>query len=378
MIHLIKKTAFDIIDTFAWKTDRKIIVMESDDWGSIRMPSHETYQHCIKNGYQADKNIFSRYDSLASEDDLAKLFDLLLNFKDLKGNHPIITANCLVTNPDFNKIKENGFQKYEYELITETFKKYPKHHNCFNLWLKGYNEGVFMPQSHGREHLNVGRFMTDLQASNPHAHFAFQNKMPGIFDPKNLKEGNNYVVSLEYINTQDEQAKCDILKEGLGIFEALFGFKSETFIATNYIWSPKMEQTLNEAGVQTLQGSRFQLIPKGNYKGFQKKIHYTGQKNKNNQQYLVRNAYFEPSLNFDKDWVNSTAAEIEKAFSKKMPALISTHRINFVGFIDEANRDRSLIMLKDLLKKILKKWPDVEFMSSNQLSRLMTNNNNSN
>jgi hypothetical protein len=378
MISIIKKTAFNILDTLAWKTDRKIVVLESDDWGSIRMPSYETYQHCINKGYQADKNVFSKYDALASEDDLTMLFDVLLKFKDVHGNHPLITANCLVTNPDFEKIKENGFQKYEYELITETFKKYPKHDHCFDLWQKGFDEGIFIPQSHGREHLNVSRFMTDLQANNPHAHFAFQNKMPGIFDPKKLKEGNNYVVSLEYINAQDEQAKCDILKEGLTIFEKLFGFKSETFIATNYIWSPKMENTLAEGGVQTLQGSRFQLIPKGNYQGFQNKVHYTGQKNKNNQQYWVRNVYFEPSLNFDKDWVNSTSAEIEKAFSKKLPALISTHRINFVGFIEEANRDRSLSMLNELLKNILKKWPDAEFMSSNQLSHLMINNHNSN
>lgn len=208
MIETIKKTAFNILDTFAWKTDRKIVVFESDDWGSIRMPSIEVYQHCLNKGYQVDKNIFSKYDSLASEEDLILLFDLLLQFKDSRGNHPVITANCLVTNPDFERIKENGFQKYEYELITETFKKYPKHNHCFDLWIKGLDEGIFMPQSHGREHLNVSRFMTDLQAKNPHANFAFENSMPGIFDPNNLKEGNNYVVSLEYTDAQDEIEKC--------------------------------------------------------------------------------------------------------------------------------------------------------------------------
>ena len=32
-----------------WKTDHKIVVIESDDWGSIRMPSTETLNHLLKN-----------------------------------------------------------------------------------------------------------------------------------------------------------------------------------------------------------------------------------------------------------------------------------------------------------------------------------------
>jgi hypothetical protein len=370
MIQNLKKSALNLLDAFSWKTERKIVVFESDDWGSIRMPSKEVYQRCLNKGYQVDKNLFSKYDALASEEDLTHLFDLLLKFKDSQGNHPVITANCLVTNPDFQKIRENGFQNYQYELITETFKKYPKHAQCFSLWEKGHSEGVFKPQSHGREHLNVSRFMTDLSAHDPHAHFAFDNRMPGIFDPNNLREGNNYVVALEYNDGQDELQKCVVLKDGLKIFEELFGYKSKTFIATNYIWSPLMERTLAAEGVQAIQGSRFQLIPKGNYEGFKKKIHFTGQKNKLQQTYLVRNAYFEPSLNEEYDWVNSALGEIASAFHHKMPAIVSTHRINFVGFIDEANRDRSLKMFNSLLENILKQWPETEFMSSDQLFEL--------
>jgi hypothetical protein len=371
MINKIKKTTIDILDMLSWKTDRKIIVFESDDWGSIRMPSKEIYNQCLKDGYQADKNIFSRYDTLLSEEDLQLLFNLLISHKDHLGNHPIITANCLVTNPNFEKIKENNFEKYEYEILTETFKKYPKHQNCFDLWLKGMAEGVFKPQSHGREHLNVNRFMTDLKSNDTHAHYAFKHQMPGIFDPSKLSEGNNYVVSLEYINAEDELDKCKILEDGLKIFHNLFGYHSQTFIATNYIWSSLMEEVLAKNHVAALQGSRFQLIPKGNYDGFKKKIHYTGQKNKYQQTYMVRNAYFEPSLNINQDWVNSTLSEINSAFQKKLPALISTHRINFAGFIDSHNRDRSLKMLDELLKCILTKWPNTEFMSSDQLNQLI-------
>ena len=33
-----------------WRTKRKLIVLESDDWGSIRMPSVEAYNNLQKAG----------------------------------------------------------------------------------------------------------------------------------------------------------------------------------------------------------------------------------------------------------------------------------------------------------------------------------------
>ena len=35
-------------------TNRKIVVIESDDWGSIRMPSREIYDFLIRQGHKVD------------------------------------------------------------------------------------------------------------------------------------------------------------------------------------------------------------------------------------------------------------------------------------------------------------------------------------
>ena len=53
------------------------------------------------------------------------------------------------------------------------------------------------------------------------------------------------------------------------------------------------------------------------------------------------------------------------------PAIICTHRLNYVGYLDNGNRDNNLILLELLLSKIKKKWPNVEFMSSNELLELI-------
>jgi hypothetical protein len=64
------------------KQTRKIIVIESDDWGSIRMPSKEVYRSLLKKGLRVDQCPYNRYDSLASEDDLTGLFNVLMKYKD--------------------------------------------------------------------------------------------------------------------------------------------------------------------------------------------------------------------------------------------------------------------------------------------------------
>ena len=50
-------------------TSRQILVIESDDWGGIRMPSQNTYNKLIKEGDISDKNPFLKFDCLEREED---------------------------------------------------------------------------------------------------------------------------------------------------------------------------------------------------------------------------------------------------------------------------------------------------------------------
>ncbi len=121
IINRLKKIALSYyLNLGGWKTDRKIVVIESDDWGSIRMPSKDTYYSLLKLGIPVNKCHYNRFDSLATEEDLTALFDVLTRHKDHKGNYPVFTANCVVANPDFEKIKASDFKEYHYELLTET------------------------------------------------------------------------------------------------------------------------------------------------------------------------------------------------------------------------------------------------------------------
>jgi hypothetical protein len=356
-----------LLNAPGWHTKRKIVVLESDDWGSIRMPSKEVYDILLDNNISVDQLSYNRYDSLASEDDLSSLFDVLSSIKDKNGNFAKMTANTIVANPDFEKIRESNFQNYFYEPFIDTLKKYPNHQNSFNLWKEGISAGLFKPQFHGREHLNVSRWLKALRSDNQNLKLAFKYGLFDLSTSIGISE-NSFMEALNIVDEDEYDFQRKSIIEGADLFQEIFGYRSKTFIAPCYIWSNQLNKTFKDSEIQCFQGNWFQLEPKagGDHK-FKKYFHYTGQRNNLNQIYLVRNAAFEPSENFTYDWINDVVNRAKIVFSYGKPLIISSHRQNFIGFIDEKNREKNLKLLKELLSKLMNLFPDVEFLSSDEL-----------
>ena len=357
----------NLINIPGFRTDRKIVVFESDDWGSIRMPSKKVYEEYQELGYDLSKNPYCRYDTLANADDLTSLFDVLKRHTDKKNNHPKITFNTVMVNPDFDKIKECGFNEYYYEPFTETLKQYYPNENVFGLWQQGIEDGLIYPQFHGREHVNVPIWLKELKEGNPSLNAAFDLGFWGI--PKNIYGINKVNIQAAYSSADEnnlEFYKGNIV-EGTSIFENIFGFKAETFIANNYTFPEELSQTLSSAGIRSIQSMKYHKIPQKNGSLTLKNVH-TGKKNDANQFYTVRNCVFEPAqMNENFKNVDNCLNEISNSFFWKKPAIITSHRINYIGSIDKKNSTKNLKLLDQLIKKILIKWPDVEFMSSNEL-----------
>lgn len=355
------------------------MVFESDDWGSIRMPSREVFDKLKSDGYRVDNDPFMKYDNLAGEDDLSGLFEVLTSMKDSNARPAIFTANTIVANPDFTRIEESGFSSYFYEPFTETLRRYPAHCNSFNLWKEGMEAGIFHPQFHGREHLNVDRWMKSLQAGDSAIRRAFNYRMISISsEPNQMRFG--YMEALDHFSPDEKLAKPSVVEDGLKLFKQIFGFDSRSFIACCYVWDDGIEKTLQIGGVNYIQGVVQQLIPAfdENRHYFKKSLHYIGQTNSFNQIYLTRNAYFEPALlGTGTDHIGYCLKRMSAAFRMKKPAIIATHRLNYIGSIHWENRDHNLILLKKLLNEIVKKWPEVEFMTSDELGGLISKEQNS-
>ena len=100
------------------------------------------------------------------------------------------------------------------------------------------------------------------------------------------------------------------------------------------------------------------------------KIRWLGKRNKYGQRYMTRNCFFEPSTP-GKDWVDTCLHEIATAFRWRKPAIISSHRVNYIGALEESNRDHGLLKLRELLDSIIRRWPETEFVSSDQLGQMI-------
>ena len=353
-------------------TKRKIIVIESDDWGTVRMASKQAYNRLLKKGHKVDDCPYNSNDSLENNEDLELLGDVLLSNTD-KYNRPAkITIDNIVANPDFDKIEESKFQRYFYEPFPETLKRYQNSDRVMDLYKKGINEGIFQPQFHGREHVNVNRWLYALEMNDRRFKDVFKERMFSAVASKAPLGRRGFLDSFGENYIKEYQNYEQIIEEGTILFEKIWGLKSSTFIAPCYTWPTFIEPILKKHGIYGIQGTHVQRIPKKNrdYE-IEKKIHYLGQRNKNNQTFLTRNAFFEPTLKITNNPIEKTIEQINHAFKFKKPAIISSHRLNFIGSINQKNRENNLKSFNELLRKIKRMFPDVEYLSSDQLLDLI-------
>ncbi len=360
----------NILNYYGWKTNRKLIIIESDDWGTIRMPNKSVFEKTKKFGINIEKCPFNNFDTLEDYSDLDMLFSLLRKYKDSNGNHPVITANTIMANPDFDRIRNDNFTKYYHESFTSTFKNYYPNNNVFSYWQDGVKEKLFFPQLHGREHLNVNLWMKFLRLNSRETMFAFNNRFFGISTNITNEKRKSYLAALDFESSAEIQCQKDILREAMEMFIDVFSFSSHTFIPPNYTMNSDLNYYLKEIGVSVIQGGKIQNEPI-DLNGPVKVKRYLGELTKAGLINLVRNVHFEPSIEKNVNWLKQSMSQIENAFFWKKPAIISTHRLNFIGGLKENNRSENLKIFEKLISGILIRWPEVEFMSSDELSKII-------
>ncbi len=366
-----QKVLSNLRNILGWHTSRKIVVIESDDWGSTRIPSIKTYDFLVSNGIiPRDNKPFNEYDTLASPDDLNALFETLSSFSDINNNPCVFTAACNVANPDFKKIKDNDFSKYFYEPFTQTLNRYFANGKSFDLWKEGISNKVFIPQFHGREHLNVNEWMRALQEGDHRTRLCFDHEVWTLERDRSKSSSISYRSAFDFYYLDDLEMHIIAIREGLNMFKDIFGYGAEYFVPPNGQFSRSLEGVTAQSGIKYLCTSNVRAEPLGHNKK-RTIIHFLGQKNNFNQIYIIRNCFFEPIIK-GKDWVDSCLSDMNIAFRWNKPAIISSHRANFIGVHDFRNRDGSLQELKKLLHTAKRKWPDIEFISSVQLGKLIS------
>lgn len=358
----------------SWRTNRKLIVFLSDDWGGMRIPSLKERAALIHAGIKMNGNRFNQFDCLENNQDLEGLFEVLSKHKNHFGKHPVITAVSNVASPDYNRIKAAGFDQYFYKNTLECLSERKNSDRVHDLYLEGIKNNIYYPEFHGREHLEINLWLKSLKAKNEKVKTAFQQRFFFLEQSEtNASRGFGAAYNLDDIT--EVETHQQIIEDGLKIFKKIYGYDAFCFTPPATYYNSQLNKALYANGIQMIDIPKLRSEPKGNNK-YNRRIHYTGQKTPYLQYHVVRNAVFEPNITNSSDGVEECLQDISQAFKHNQPAIISNHRAAFVGGINEENRTKGLKALDRLLGKIFSQYPEAEFINPRQLGQLIVEKNN--
>lgn len=352
-----------------WKTKRKLVAIVVDDYGNVRVDSKKAFENINQNN-PVKEHRFDQFDTLETREDLEMLYEVLSSVRDKNGNYAVLTPYSLSCNIDFERMREEGYQQYRYELLPCTFEKLSAlqpnaYQGAWDLWKEGIDKGLMRPEFHGREHFNLKVFEEKLAKKDPALMLSLENRSLANIGPSGYASIGWTAAFSFWDPVADTQRFPDIMQEGLAAFEQVYGYKPQAFTPPAQQFPAHLEDDLKEWGLQALDRPFYQ----GKHLGFGKykrQLASMGYKKDKDRVDLVRNVVFEPTVS-NIDHVTKALQQIEAAFYWNKPALISSHRVNFCGHIDPKNREKGLSDLKALLKGIVLKWPEVEFVSVGDL-----------
>lgn len=372
----IKTTIFNHLKNIpGWRTNRKILVFSVDDFGNVRLDSKNAKDNLSKSGLQIKSN-FDKYDTLESRLDLEALFEALTTVKDKNNSYAIFTPFAVPCNLNFESIQKNNFSQIEIETLPQTYKKLESYYptvyaDTWEIWQEGIRENILLPQFHGREHFNFKTIENRLKSSDREIIVSIRNRsLTGLSLQTNESP---YSVAFTFQHFGENKFLKEVIVDGLNKFEEVFGYRATCFMPPSATISSYHHKLLFLNGIKSIdtygykKHSYNEQLEKKEFRWIGKQVEDM------DMTFVVRNAVFEPAQ--ESNALEKCKSMIDAAFRMKKPAIVSSHRINFVGFIDESIRNNSLAELKSLLKWIVKKYPDVEFMSMDSLQNIIRETN---
>lgn len=359
-----------------WSTQEKFVIFNVDDYGTIRLASRQARDTLQKRipGFGGQMDTF---DALETRADLEALFEVLRTVRDAEGNSAVFTAYALSANPDFYALRNEG--RYAPEPLPDTFARLADeqpaaYEGAWSLWREGMAEGLIHPQFHGREHVSVPLIEAKLARGDDDLNANIEVESMAGLECIPEMPGVGFTHSFGLHDKSLLPRHRDILADGLARFEAVYGFASRTFTPPAQQLHPSLDAYVHQLGVEAIDKSFFYQRTVGNGRR-RPSINFLRQPSEKRSGTIVRTLSFEPTKGIESDSVGHALAQIDTAFRWHKPAIISSHRVNYAGHIDPKNRQKGLAALAELLHGIVKRWPDVRFITADALLDEMRTNN---
>lgn len=352
-----------------WRTPEKLVVLAVDDYGNVRQDSAASRQHLSDAGLDM-RSRFDRFDAVETRQDLEALFEILSSVTDGQGQPAVLTPYTLCANLDFEAVNSEE-ASYRYESLPQTFIRLEDAHGqayrgAWDLWQEGIRRGLLQPQFHGREHLNIGLLERKLSDRDKVLMTNLDNRSLAAIGGDPSRPGIGFTHAFGLWEKPEIDRHKRIIADGLRLFEHVFGFPSKTFTPPAQQLHPDLYPYVETLGIRSID-KPFRCMRRLDQHLQKRELNMLGPCRGHDHVSVVRNVVFEPTNDRTFDAVKLALDQVAAAFRWRRPAIISSHRVNFVGHIDPENRTFGLDALKRLLNGIVGRWPDIRFISTDAL-----------
>lgn len=324
---------------------RPIVVIESDDWGRCGLPSLEAMEELKVSGVPIGASPWDYY-GLESEDDVARLGDMLSGICDSDGRPACITANFIMANADLERMRQENFQEFRWVPIDQGLPA-PWRETLMPAYCDNVRRGVFYPGLHGFTHFNVSAMMNLLRQSSARGERMRLLARHGVPYLASLTPECNFAL----VERQDgserflsESAQDEWIESGVSLFTRAFGRRPLTTCAPGYRADEATFRAWRRHGIAAVQINGSDGISLAD-----------------DTVVVGRNVAFEPSLVADfraASAIDAAARIVECGH----PIVVCSHSINYMSrFLGQAEEGRR--QLAELLRGLLAICPDLRFAS---------------
>lgn len=330
-----------------WKR-MKAVVLESDDWGLCAWsPDLQAYR------VLSDLPMFRspagrRYggSTLERASDVKNMAGLLMEFRGGDGFPPVLQANTVMAAPDYARLNPPAFVCDELPLINLPLT--PSRWARPGLWgeiVAAREAGVWWPELHGLHHLPECAWLRALRTGVLDARRAFEQQSPVC---------EAVASSGEYDPREPLEVRIRNLEGAVQRFEQLVGRPPESFCPPDYHADARIEAEAERLGIHTLQGR-----PERAGGGWPRLRHFLGRFRfpdvEGGRFYLPPRIAFEPGAGGGERAVvglEGALRGVRAAWSRSQPAIVSTHRANYVQ-LDEARGAEGVDRLRAFLAALV-------------------------
>jgi peptidoglycan/xylan/chitin deacetylase (PgdA/CDA1 family) len=303
----------------------KAVVLESDDWGLCAwVPDDQAHRAlAVLPAFRSPAGLRYGRSTLESADDVSALAGTLLDWRGGDGFPPVLQANTIVANPDYDALSPPLFEGDELPVLEQP--RVPARWNRPGLWdavRDAESAGVWWAELHGLHHLPAQAWLTALRRGQHDARRAFEQQSP---------IGEAVEASGEYGGAESQELRARDIRRAIDAFRRLFGRAPTSFCPPDYHSDDWFEAEAASLGLTTWQGKAEQA---GRWLPWLRRRTYGARfPHREGERFLMPpRVAFEPSGDASapgRRGLEAAHRAARAAWERAQPAVVSTHRMNY-------------------------------------------------